>query len=191
MDDYALVLNAGSSSLKFCVYRRPAADVWRLEAQGQIEGIGTSPRLSAKDGKGATLADDTLVTAVRDGRAASGRDDGHDIVAYVVASFGDGALERIAVDFPDRPVEGRALWGSVDEVAAATAEFFAAGADKRTAAQSGMRGAVTVREADDLVRDAGVFLDLVAARLGLPPFRQTMLPIDVASVYPARSGASQ
>jgi acetate kinase len=70
MDDYALVLNAGSSSLKFCVYRRPAAEVWRLEAQGQIEGIGTSPRLSAKDGKGSKIADDTLVTSIRDGRAA-------------------------------------------------------------------------------------------------------------------------
>ena len=31
MDDYALVLNAGSSSLKFCVYRRPEAENWRLE----------------------------------------------------------------------------------------------------------------------------------------------------------------
>jgi acetate kinase len=71
MDDYALVLNAGSSSLKFCVYRRPAAEVWRLEAQGQIEGIGTSPRLSAKDGQGSKIADDTLVTSVRDGRGAT------------------------------------------------------------------------------------------------------------------------
>ena len=53
MDDYAVVLNAGSSSLKFCVYRRPGADRWRLEARGQIEGIGTSPRFSAKDGAGA------------------------------------------------------------------------------------------------------------------------------------------
>jgi acetate kinase len=70
MDDYALVLNAGSSSVKFCVYRRPAAELWRLEAQGQIEGIGTSPRLSAKDGKGSKIADDTLDTSVRDGRAA-------------------------------------------------------------------------------------------------------------------------
>ena len=70
MDDYALVLNTGSSSLKFCVYRRPAAEVWRLEAQGQIEGIGTSPRLSAKDGQGSKIADDTLVTSVRDGRGA-------------------------------------------------------------------------------------------------------------------------
>jgi acetate kinase len=71
MDDYALGLNAGSSSLKFCVYRRPAAEVWRLEAQGQIEGIGTSPRLSAKDGQGSKIADDTLVTSVRDGRGAT------------------------------------------------------------------------------------------------------------------------
>ena len=41
MDDYALVINAGSSSLKFCVYQRPAGNVWRLEARGQIDGIGT------------------------------------------------------------------------------------------------------------------------------------------------------
>ena len=38
MDDYALVLNAGSSSLKFCVYRRPDSEKWRLEAGGQIRG---------------------------------------------------------------------------------------------------------------------------------------------------------
>ena len=58
MDDYALVLNAGSSSLKFCVYRRPDGEGWRLEARGQIEGIGTSPRFTAKDGAGASLADE-------------------------------------------------------------------------------------------------------------------------------------
>ena len=70
MDDYALVLNAGSSSLKFCVYRRPDAESWRLEARGQIEGIGTSPRLSVKDDAGAKLADETLPESVRDGSAA-------------------------------------------------------------------------------------------------------------------------
>ena len=32
------------SSLKFCVYRRPGTKAWRLEARGQIDGIGTSPR---------------------------------------------------------------------------------------------------------------------------------------------------
>jgi len=41
MEDYALALNAGSSSLKFCVYSRPADDGWRLATRGQIDGIGT------------------------------------------------------------------------------------------------------------------------------------------------------
>jgi acetate kinase len=56
MDDYALVLNAGSSSLKFCVFQRPKGQNWRLEARGQIEGIGTLPRLSVKDANGESLA---------------------------------------------------------------------------------------------------------------------------------------
>ncbi|HXK12060.1 MAG TPA: acetate/propionate family kinase [Vicinamibacteria bacterium] len=70
MDDYALVLNAGSSSLKFCVFARAPEAAWRLEARGQIEGIGTGPRLSAKDGAGAKLADEGLEGTVRDGRSA-------------------------------------------------------------------------------------------------------------------------
>jgi acetate kinase len=71
MDDYALVLNAGSSSLKFFVVRRSAGEGWRLETQGQIEGIGTSPRISAKNESGVRVADETLSPAsVRDGRGA-------------------------------------------------------------------------------------------------------------------------
>ncbi|HVN21395.1 MAG TPA: acetate/propionate family kinase [Dongiaceae bacterium] len=70
MDDYALVLNAGSSSLKFCVVRRPPAQKWQLEAKGQIDGIGTSPTLFAKDGKGAVLTQVALDATVNDGRAA-------------------------------------------------------------------------------------------------------------------------
>jgi len=68
--DFALVLNAGSSSLKFCVFRRPESAQWQLDAKGQVEGIGTSPRLSAKDGGGACLADETLGKEVSDGRKA-------------------------------------------------------------------------------------------------------------------------
>jgi len=68
MYDYALVLNAGSSSLKFCVFQRPAGDVWRLEARGQIEGIGTAPRLSVKDANGNSLANQDV--AVNDGNQA-------------------------------------------------------------------------------------------------------------------------
>jgi acetate kinase len=70
MDDYALVLNAGSSSLKFCVFQRPEGEGWRLAARGQIEGIGTSPRLSVKDDEGKSLANERLDDGVRDGRAA-------------------------------------------------------------------------------------------------------------------------
>ena len=70
MDDFALVLNAGSSSLKFFVVRRSGAENWRLEARGQIEGIGTAPRLTAKDEAGTKLADQVLDDSVRDGRKA-------------------------------------------------------------------------------------------------------------------------
>lgn len=71
MDDYALVLNAGSSSLKFCVFMRPSGARWQLAARGQIEGIGTSPRLSVKDSEGKRLAENELdASVVRDGRNA-------------------------------------------------------------------------------------------------------------------------
>ena len=70
MDDYALVLNAGSSSLKFCVFQRPDGSNWRLEARGQVEGIGSSPRLCVKDESGESLADETLDPSVANGRDA-------------------------------------------------------------------------------------------------------------------------
>jgi acetate kinase len=70
VDDFALVLNAGSSSLKFCVYRRHEADTWNLAARGQIEGIGSSPRLTIKDGAGTKIEDRPLDGTVKDGRDA-------------------------------------------------------------------------------------------------------------------------
>jgi acetate kinase len=71
MNDYAVVLNAGSSSLKFCVYCRPEVEAWRLEARGQIEGIGTSPRFAAKDGDGVALDGDGVnLSAVKDAGTA-------------------------------------------------------------------------------------------------------------------------
>ncbi|MCH1868263.1 SAV_6107 family HEPN domain-containing protein [Nocardioides sp. CFH 31398] len=51
------------------------------------------------------------------------------------------------------------------------AQFFAAGAPKRAAAEAGARDAVTEREADDLVRDADRFLATVESALGLVPHR--------------------
>jgi len=69
MQDHALVLNAGSSSLKFCVYQRPAG-TWQVATRGQIEGIGTAPELSVKDGHGKDLVDQKLDGTIRDGRDA-------------------------------------------------------------------------------------------------------------------------
>ena len=70
MEDYSLVLNAGSSSLKFCVYQRAASGAWRLDARGQVEGIGSKPQFEAKNELGAKLAEQALGAEVCDGRTA-------------------------------------------------------------------------------------------------------------------------
>jgi acetate kinase len=70
MDPFALVLNAGSSSLKFCLFQQPRGAAWRVEARGQIEGIGTAPRFTVKDAAGAKQVDEKLDAAVRDAQTA-------------------------------------------------------------------------------------------------------------------------
>ena len=72
MDDYTVVINAGSSSLKFSVLRRTESNDWRLESRGQIEGIGTGPRFVASDGAGQPLVDLPLEHGVNDARSALG-----------------------------------------------------------------------------------------------------------------------
>lgn len=68
MDEYALVLNAGSSSLKFCVFHRPDNVNWHIEARGQIDGIGTAPHLTAKGTEGEKLVDEKFdKTAIKNG----------------------------------------------------------------------------------------------------------------------------
>ena len=70
MNEFALVLNAGSSSLKFAVYRRGRGVAWEVVSRGQVEGIGSSPRMSARDASGEVMATPAPGSAVRDGRAA-------------------------------------------------------------------------------------------------------------------------
>jgi acetate kinase len=70
MGGSVLILNAGSSSLKFSVFQRAQGGDWQAEERGQIEGIGTSPRLTVKDAGGKQLIDETLPPSVGDGRAA-------------------------------------------------------------------------------------------------------------------------
>lgn len=68
MTKAVLVLNAGSSSLKFSVY--DAEGGLTLKAKGQIEGIGTAPHFVAKSDQGETLAEKRWeVSAVADHKA--------------------------------------------------------------------------------------------------------------------------
>ena len=61
MDDYAIVLNAGSSSLKFCVYRRPHAAAWRARrARTDRRHRHVAPVLGRGDGAGTRFADERL-----------------------------------------------------------------------------------------------------------------------------------
>lgn len=67
-----------------------------------------------------------------------------------------------------RPTSAWVLLTQVAPELAEWAAFFAAGAGKRAAAEAGLAGSVTTREADDLLRDAGIFLGVVEAALGVP-----------------------
>lgn len=61
---YVLVLNAGSSSLKFCTYGPGPGGSWQLTARGRIEGLGSRPQFRALAGDGACLAEELLPDTV-------------------------------------------------------------------------------------------------------------------------------
>jgi len=54
-----LVVNAGSSSIKFQLFDLIEGDRLQLAFKGQLEGIGTRPHLAAKDAGGTSLIDKT------------------------------------------------------------------------------------------------------------------------------------
>ena len=56
MKDTILVLNAGSSSIKFSLFAERGAEL-ALVAAGQVEGIYTAPRFVAKDAAGKPAAE--------------------------------------------------------------------------------------------------------------------------------------
>jgi len=61
--DTILVVNAGSSSIKFQLFSASAGDQLQRRLKGQIEGIGVRPRLVAKDVKGEILVDNAWPVA--------------------------------------------------------------------------------------------------------------------------------
>jgi acetate kinase len=66
-----LVLNAGSSSIKFSVYRLGDRDRLSLDSRGQVEGIGTRPRFVASDGEGVRLRGDGFAITGSDGHGGA------------------------------------------------------------------------------------------------------------------------
>ncbi|GHJ38205.1 SAV_6107 family HEPN domain-containing protein [Streptomyces sp. TS71-3] len=73
---------------------------------------------------------------------------------------------------PRRRARIRSAWEVLPEIAPELAEWsalFASGADRRARAEAGIRGAVTRRDADDLLRDGAMFLRLVERMLTLQP----------------------
>jgi len=75
MADTVLVVNAGSSSIKFSVYDvGGASSDLALSLKGQVDAIGTHPRLRARDASGRPLVDQTFpVSEVPDVGAAMER----------------------------------------------------------------------------------------------------------------------
>ena len=61
MLDATLVINAGSSSIKFAVYANGTAPACRL--RGLIDGLGTQPRFAASNSAGVPYADNPLAGA--------------------------------------------------------------------------------------------------------------------------------
>jgi acetate kinase len=57
MSDHILTLNAGSSSVKFALFAAGTLDAMAL---GQVDGIGTHPRLTVKSGRGEPLVAEAL-----------------------------------------------------------------------------------------------------------------------------------
>ena len=73
---------------------------------------------------------------------------------------------------PGRRRQQKNAWVLLSDVAPELGEwasFFASGAAKRAAAESGSTRAVSERDADDLVRDADRFLAVIEQALGLTP----------------------
>ena len=103
---------------------------------------------------------------------------------YVAAHL--AALRAAAAVVAARPEPGasgrrkrpRSVWELLPRVEPALSEWaavFAAGAGKRAAAEAGLPRAVSLREADELLRDAGTFVSLAENALGVPA--QQLLPM--------------
>lgn len=91
MKHFVLVVNAGSSSIKFSVYRIAGAARLEIEISGQVDGLGTSPKLKI------TQADGVLVLDELPGNAApNNHEQAFDCIrSWLLNYLGNGKLIAI------------------------------------------------------------------------------------------------
>ncbi|GAA3734139.1 hypothetical protein HDA32_003815 [Spinactinospora alkalitolerans] len=115
---------------------------------------------------------DAAATTVPELRYVSAHMAGLRAAAAVLAQRGEPTQR------PSRRRRPRSVWEMLPEAAPELREwaaFFAAGAAKRAAAEANLPSAVTAAEADDLLKDAQVFLSLAETTVGVPR-HPTVLP---------------
>jgi acetate kinase len=74
MREPILVLNAGSSSVKFSVFESAEGDALSAVIEGQVEGIGAAPHLHIKGADGNRIVDQSVPAKDHDGAIAAIRD---------------------------------------------------------------------------------------------------------------------
>ena len=124
-----------------------------------------------------------LLESARHGLAAAeceGSAGARYVAAHLAALRAAAAVVAAKAEPPSsgRRRRPQSVWALLPRVAPALSEwaaFFAAGAAKRAAAEAGLPRAVSAREADDLLRDAGTFVSLAESTLGVPA--QPLLPL--------------
>jgi SAV_6107-like HEPN len=126
-----------------------------------------------------------LLESARHGLAAA-EDEGTAGARYVGAHLAALRAAAAVVAARAEPPGGRrrrpqSVWELLPKVEPALREwsaFFAASAAKRAAAEAGLPRAVSPAEADDLLRDAGIFVSLAEGALGIED--QPQLPLATA-----------
>jgi acetate kinase len=102
-----LVINAGSSSIKFSVFETAADGTLSAGAHGQVENIGKSPQLTVTDAAGSKLADQPVaevghepaITAIQDWFSAHmGSEAGFDGVGHRVVHGGQKYSWPVLID---------------------------------------------------------------------------------------------
>ena len=126
-----------------------------------------------------------LLESARDGLAAAESDmspGGRYVGAHLAALRAAAAIVAARAEpAPPRRRRPASVWELLPRVEPTLSEwaaFFAASAAKRAAAEAGLPRAVTAREAEELLRDAGTFVSLAESALGVPV--QAALPLPAA-----------